>query len=66
MAPESVSLDHAVALLQARAERAAGKKEPSKLAAGPRSSARKQKLKPAAKPKPAVKAEKKRTRKANA
>jgi DNA topoisomerase-1 len=70
MAPESVSLDQAVALLQARAERAAGKKEPSKLAAGPRSSARKPKAKskskPAAKPKPAVKPEKKRARKANA
>jgi DNA topoisomerase-1 len=74
MAPETVSLEQAVGLLQARAARGTSSargtfnKAGNKLASKPRSTARKAKPKqpPIAKPKPAVRDEKKRARKAKA
>jgi DNA topoisomerase-1 len=66
MTPETVSLEQAVGLLQARAERAHVNKARAKGAARARSSARKPKAKPAAKPKVPVEPDKKRVRKAKA
>jgi topoisomerase IA-like protein len=66
MTPETVSLEQAVGLLQARAARGAANKPGNKLAASRRSTARKSKPKPAVKPKPAARDEKKRARKAKA
>jgi DNA topoisomerase-1 len=68
MTPETISLEQAVGLLQARAARGTPNKAGSKLAAKTRSTARKAKPKPApiAKRKPAVRDEKKRARKAKA
>jgi DNA topoisomerase-1 len=68
MTPETISLEQAVGLLQARAARGGANKAGNKLASKPRSTARKAKPKqpPVAKPKPAVRDEKKRARKAKA
>jgi DNA topoisomerase I len=68
MSPETVSLEQAVGLLQARAARGTANKAGDKLAAKPRSTARKAKPKhaPIAQPKPATSDEKKRARKAKA
>jgi DNA topoisomerase I len=68
MTPETISLEQAVGLLQARAARGNSNKAGNKLTAKPRSTARKAKPKPApaAKRKPAVRDEKKRARKAKA
>jgi DNA topoisomerase-1 len=68
MTPETISLEEAVGLLQARAARGASHKGGHKLTARPRSTARKSKPKPApaAKPTPAARNEKKRARKAKA
>jgi DNA topoisomerase I len=68
MTPETISLEQAVGLLQARVARGASNKAGNKLASKPRSTARKAKPKqtPASKPKPAASVEKKRARKAKA
>jgi DNA topoisomerase-1 len=67
MTPETISLEQALALLEARAARVAGKSE-GKLSAKPRTTARKVKPKqaPSAQPKAATRDEKKPTRKAKA
>jgi DNA topoisomerase I len=67
MTPETISLEQALALLEARAARVAGKSE-GKLSSKPRTTARKVKPKqaPSAQPKAATRDEKKPTRKAKA
>jgi DNA topoisomerase I len=67
MTPESISLEQAIGLLDARAARGAGNAR-SKLASKPRSTARKSKSKPtpSVHPKAAARDEKKRVRKAKA
>ncbi len=65
MTPETVTLDQAVGLLDARAARGGGKKAP-KAAAKPRSTARKAPAKPKPAPKPPVSAGQKPLRKAKA
>jgi DNA topoisomerase-1 len=66
MTPDTLSLDQAISLLQAREARATGRKGASKVAARPRRSARKTRAKPAAKLQPAAKTGKARARKAEA
>src|SRR5205085_7895081 len=68
MTPETISLEQAVGLLEARAARGGSNKAGNKLPPKPRTTARKAKPKqaPAAKPKPAARDEKRRARKAKA
>jgi len=65
MTPETITLDQAVGLLDARAARGGGKKAP-KAPAKPRSTARKAPAKPKPAPKPPASAEQKPLRKAKA